>query len=114
MTNPDTLIDLAPSTAAPLSAFYDTAVYRLGRGEVAQWTKGGGGRAAHCDECARLQHETRGASGPRMAPRERRTVIRECPEGAVSLLLCTRHATAWRDRDDTDAPTAPTTKKGRR
>lgn len=112
MTNPDTLIDVAPSTAAPLSAFYDTAVYHLERGMAAKWTKGGGGRGAHCDECARIQHETRGASGPRMAPRERRTIAHG--EGSVSLLLCSRHAAAWRDRDQADSPAVPTTKKGRR
>lgn len=102
MTKPQTsaLVDITPVTGAPLSQGYDTPEYRLDRSRPkASWAKLSKPPAkAHCDECARLQHETRGAAGPRMQPRYRRTL----PDGGPKLLLCGRHAEAWRDRDDQD------------
>lgn len=90
--------------AAPLSWHYDTVEYRLGPTQPkATWTSVTGSAAgAACDECARLQHETRGAFGPRMRPRHQRTVL----GGGPTLALCGTHATAWRDRDADD--TLPT------
>ncbi len=83
-------------TGADLSAHYDTPEYRLSPAKPrATWaTKVG----TYCDECVRLQIETRGASGRRMPPKQLRTVA------GTSLALCNRHANAWHDRDDADAP----------
>lgn len=93
-----TLLSVPQHHSAELSAHFDTPEYRLSRTQPrATWTTKVG---TYCDECAQLQHETRGASGPRMQPKQRRTVAR------ASLALCNRHANAWHDRDDADAPAA--------
>lgn len=114
MTNstPPALVDITPETTAPLSMHYANSDYRLSPTQPkANWARLSKPPVkAHCDECARIQHETRGASGPRMQPRHRRTI----PDGGPKLLLCGRHAEAWRERDRIDAPAEAASGKGRR
>jgi len=100
MNNQDRALPLSRLTAetgAPLSEHFAVEAYRVRGSERPKWAKATV-RTKHCDECAMIQHETRGAVGPRMQPRHRRTL----PDRKVSLLLCTRHAQAWRERDEAD------------
>ncbi|MGW4117091.1 hypothetical protein [Nocardia sp. NPDC004711] len=83
--------------------------YRASAERKPSWAKitNPSARGAFCDECANLQHETGGKFGPRMQPRQRRhfptkTVNGEKVGGGPALRLCTRHAEAWRERDDID------------
>lgn len=70
--------------------------HRLRPGQQATWTPV---RAStvDCQECAHLQHERRGAFGPRRQAKWRR----KTPDG-TRMDLCRGHALAWRTRDHTD------------
>jgi len=95
------LVDVTPVTSAPFSVAHTAPEYRVGPSNPKpRWAKiDNPAPGAFCDECATRQHETRGASGPRMQPRQRRTIT---GRREASLRLCTRHATAWRERDTAD------------
>lgn len=80
----------------PLSAALATAPWRLRRGQMARWTRIRP-RTLDCQECAHLQHEMRGAYGPRRQAKHRRVV-----PGFTRLDLCHAHAQAWRERDQND------------
>ena len=66
----------------------------------ATWTPVKLVRPVSCDECFALQHETRGAAGHRADARFRRTVA----NGGPVLLLCSRHAASWHERDELERP----------
>jgi len=105
MTKPQTraLVDVTPETSAELSAKFADPDYRASAGRRPSWAKiaNPAAKGAMCAECAQLQHETRGAFGPRMQPRTRRSFPKSAG-GSPALALCTRHAQAWRDRDAED------------
>lgn len=87
------------STTTPLlSDVFDTDHYRARPTDNITWTPRR--TTQPCDECAALQHQTRGAAGPRRPAKHRRTIT---PDN-IALLLCHNHADAWRARDhhDTD------------
>ncbi|MFE4461446.1 hypothetical protein ACFROC_29190 [Nocardia tengchongensis] len=98
----DALVDVTPETSAPLSRHFSAEPWRATAARRPKWQKiANPSPAAHCSECAVLQHETRGEFGPRMQPRARRTFA---GDKASALVLCSRHAQAWRARDAVDAP----------
>jgi hypothetical protein len=86
-----------PRDLPDLSAALATPAYRLDRGEKAKWTRINV-KTIDCVECTHLQHETRGAFGPRRQAKWRRAL----PEGH-RLDLCRAHEMAWRERDKTDS-----------
>jgi len=71
---------------------------RLIRGETARWTSVRIKSPRPCQECSQLQHETRGAFGPRRQVTHRR----KHPYGGV-LELCNEHTRLWKERDEQDA-----------
>lgn len=79
-----------------LSARFGNGEYRAGPGMKVKWTRKAPRARADCDECAALQHETRGAYGPRRQVRARRAVT------GTTLDLCAAHAVAWKSRDIAD------------
>lgn len=81
-----------PTTTQTLSARFDVDAYHARPKDTIRWTATRSGRG--CDECAALQHETRGQYGPRHPARQRRAIT-----GGPDLLLCHTHADAWRTRD---------------
>lgn len=107
---PPTLVDFDRVTDAPLSRHYSNSDYRLSRSRPnVDWDNLTKPPAKdHCAECFMVQHETRGKSEPRMQPRWRRTI-----PGGPQLLLCSRHAEAWRERDRADVPAKAAARKGR-
>ncbi|WP_067904544.1 hypothetical protein [Nocardia vaccinii] len=91
------------SAAQALSARYDDPEYRASAAARPSWAKiATPPTGAWCDECAQLQHETRGASGLRMPPRMRRSIP---GHRELALKLCSRHGQAWKERDAADLPT---------
>lgn len=79
-----------------LSERYGHGEYRAGPGIKVRWARRAPRARADCDECAALQHETKGEYWPRRQVRQRRTM------GETRLDLCGAHAAAWRDRDALD------------
>lgn len=81
-----------------LSDRYDEYAYRASRRRPPKWAKlpAATAKTAMCAECVQLQHETRGAAGPRSRP----TQIRR--SGDTELVLCVAHAESWRERDAAD------------
>jgi hypothetical protein len=95
----------APRPQSPdLSLWLSAPVYRLTPGQRAKWTELHV-KTVDWQECAMLQHETRGGFGPRRVAKHRRRL----PSG-MALDLCRAHTMAWkrRDSDDTDGPTPGT------
>jgi hypothetical protein len=76
-----------------LSTMFAHGEYRAGPGVKVKWTRRAPRGTADCDECAALQHETRGAFWPRRQVRVRRSV------NGTTLELCAAHAVAWKNRD---------------
>jgi hypothetical protein len=107
-------VEVRPAPAVSLSGKYRTdAEYRANAEWQPKWTPvKPGPRAGACDECAQLQHETRGKFGPRMQPRKRRVFpTKSAPDPATGhtirvkgpvLALCSRHAQAWEELDADD------------
>jgi hypothetical protein len=88
---------LFPQPATPvfaLSRRYAGEEYQLRRRTKATWTAIKAAKAAPCDECFALQHESGGTSGPRSPAKHSRTV-----PGGSRLKLCGAHAELWRTRD---------------
>jgi hypothetical protein len=81
-----------------LSARYAHPPWLAGHGDTVRWTRQAATGRADCDECAALQHETRGEFWPRRQVRARR-VVNTNP--ATALRLCGAHTAAWKDRDTT-------------
>lgn len=114
---PGALIPVRHQTTAELSAHWSGRDYRASASRPPKYLKAPSGGGRHCAECAWRQHETRGASGPRMRPAFTRS-LPSAPE-LEPLLLCGRHAEAWRERDrrdgaDPDMPKPRTAKRTRR
>jgi hypothetical protein len=85
-------------SAEPLSARFSTdSLYRASAEDRPKWSKVTPRTGTACDECAMRQHETRGAYGPRRAPRHRRHFV-----GGPALRLCSPHADTWRALDAAD------------
>lgn len=84
---------------ASLSQQFAHGEYRAGPGVKVKWTRRAPRTRADCDECAALQHETRGAYWPRRQVRVRRAVH------GTTLDLCPLHAAAWKDRDQQEGAT---------
>lgn len=59
-----------------------------------KWTRRAATSRVDCQECAMLQHETRGSYGPRRRAKWRRTTCL-----GAHLDLCTAHMQAWKARD---------------
>lgn len=89
--------ELTQTTTAPLSKAFENPSYRASATEKPKWTPVKVKAPMACDECAAVQHETRGTYGPRANARQRRAFV-----GGPILRLCTRHANAWRERDEKD------------
>ncbi|MFD7045618.1 hypothetical protein [Rhodococcus jostii] len=89
--------ELTVTVSAPLSTTYANPSYRASAQEKPKWTPVKVKAPIPCDECAAVQHETRGRFGPRASARQRRGFV-----GGPILRLCTRHANAWRERDTRD------------
>lgn len=89
-----------PSKA--LAAF----AYRLAKGEKAKWTEVKLKTYRPCEECAHVQHENGGGTGPRRQAKRRR----RHPMGP-SLELCHAHAKLWEARDEIDSGLMRTTKR---
>lgn len=91
-------VDPEPELSAPLSKYYNTATYRATPERRPSWAQiKNPAPGSWCDECARRQHETRGESGQRAQPRHRRSFAGE--KADTALRLCSRHETAWKERD---------------
>lgn len=85
----------APDIPA-LSHQFAASTWRLAPGEKAKWTALKV-RTIDCRECAVLQHEQRGAYGPRRIAKHRRVT----PAGRLDL--CRAHSQGWRERDAVDS-----------
>lgn len=99
---------LFPEPAPDIPALSKTLAacqYRLGPGDQARWIRINV-KTLDCMECAHLQHETRGAFGPRRQAKRRR--IGPEPDFA-RLDLCRAHALVWEQRDETDSNPKGTT-----
>lgn len=114
-TGTPALVDVQAETSASLSQRYATQPdYQARPGDRPRWSKIDTPPAgAMCDECAQLQHETRGRYGPRKQPRERRTFPAIAGKRAAgpALRLCYQHAQVWHAKDDHDAPLPGKTRK---
>ncbi len=102
----DLLIEpLAIESTAQLSARYlaDPA-YRATSVRKPKWgsIKNPAAPNAMCGECVQIQHETRGKFGPRMQPRNTRSLPRTLDHPATTLKLCARHTESWRAIDHKD------------
>lgn len=87
----------APEKDIPtLSKRFGHGEYRAGPGQKVKWTPKKPRVHTDCEECSALQHETRGAYGPRRQIRTRRAV------NGTGLDLCHAHALAWKGRDTHD------------
>src|SRR5262245_24608512 len=98
--SPDPALFPEPDPDIPaLSAGLGGAAWRLEPGQRARWTDLRV-KTIDCVECTWLQHETRGAYGPRRQAKRRRTAGQR-----PRLDLCRAHALAWKQRDETDSAT---------
>jgi hypothetical protein len=62
--------------------------------DTVKWTRRAAKSRLDCQECAMVQHETRGAYHPR-----RRAKLRRTTSFGSRLDLCNAHAQAWKTRD---------------
>lgn len=89
--------NLTPVDSAPMSKAFAVMSYRSSPEERPKWSAIKVKNPMPCDECAAVQHETKGAYGPRANAKQRRAF-----KGGPILRLCTRHANAWHERDQKD------------
>jgi len=92
------LFEPPPEQPVELSKELASYAYRLAVDEVAKWTDIKVKAPRDCQECAQLQHETRGSFGPRRQAKHRRAH----PMGP-KLELCSAHTEQWKVRDAKDS-----------
>lgn len=92
------MFDVQPAGPVQLSKALAVYEYRLALDEVAKWTDIRVKAPKPCQECAQLQHETRGSFGPRRQAKHRRTH----PMGP-KLELRSAHTEQWKVRDAEDS-----------
>lgn len=97
MTPTPALFPEPPPDMPALSAQLSGPAWRLEPGGRARWTQISV-KTIDCAECTWLQHETRGAFGPRRQAKRRRKA-----DGMPRLDLCRSHAQAWQQRDENDS-----------
>jgi hypothetical protein len=92
------MFDKPAEQPVQLSAHLAAFAYLLARGETAKWTQIKLKTYRPCEECAWVQHESRGDFGPKRQAKHRR----RHPMGP-QLELCTAHMKLWKERDERDA-----------
>lgn len=92
------MFDVDPAEPVQLSKALAVYEFRLAADETAKWTDIKVKAPRDCQECAQLQHETRGPNDPRRQAKHRRTH----PMGP-KLELCSAHTEQWKVRDVEDS-----------